>query len=48
MQEHLRRLDVLSRAQRKVEPVGVADDDRAGLTTTYSLLRTAPGRSIAA
>jgi DUF971 family protein len=29
MQEHGRRLDVLSRAQRKVEPVGVADDDRA-------------------
>jgi hypothetical protein len=28
MQEHGRRLDVLSRLQRKVEPVCVADDDR--------------------
>jgi hypothetical protein len=29
MQEHGPRLDVLSRMQRKVEPICVADDDRA-------------------
>jgi hypothetical protein len=29
VQEHRRRLDVLDGVQRKVEPVCVADDDRA-------------------